>query len=133
MSSARGREESRKASDTRSNEVSELLASAKGDIDLPSLSLVAQELENELVVVNDDFALQDGRANEVDPEELDDSRDGVNRRLREQARRTSIRGSLERMTLFFKLPAPGYLWSRPEVLFFGESTDCISTVAYHLP
>ena len=133
MSSARGRGESRKVSDTRSNEVSELLTSAKGDIDLPSLSPVAQELENELVVVNDDFALQDGRANEVDPEELDGSQDGVNRRLREQARRTSIRGSLERMTLFFKPPAPGYLWSRPEVLFFGESTGCISKVAYHLP
>ena len=83
--------------------------------------------------MNDDFALQGGHVNEVDPEELDASEEGVARRLKEQVRRASIRRSLERMTLYFKLPAPGYLWSRPQVLIFGGSTTCISELTRHLP
>jgi len=84
-------------------------------------STVADKLEDGLVVVNDDFALLDGPPNEIDPEELDASEEAVKRRLAEKARRDSIRQSLERMTLFFRLPDPEYLFSRPQVLFFGES------------
>ena len=83
--------------------------------------------------MNDDFALQGGHSNEVDPEELDTSEKGVARRFKEQARRASIRRSLKRMASFFELPVPGYLWSRPQVLFFGESTTPISELARHLP
>jgi len=84
-------------------------------------SIVAEELEDELVVVNDDFVLLDGPSNEIDPEELDASAGAVRRRAAEKARRGGIRQSLERMTLFFRLPGPEYLFSRPQVLFFGKS------------
>ena len=90
------------------------------------LPTVAQELENELIIVNDGFALLDGPSNEVDPEELDDSEKGVKRRTSEQVRRDAIRHNLERMSLFFKVPEPEYLWSGPQVLFFGKPTSLIS-------
>jgi len=83
-------------------------------------STVAEKLEDGLVAVNDDFALLDGPPNEIDPEELDASEGAVKRRLAEKARRDSIRQSLERMTLHFRLPDPEYLFSRPQVLFFGK-------------
>jgi len=87
---------------------------------------VANELDRELVIVNGDFALLDGPSNEVDPEKLDNSEQAAKRRAAEKERRDAIRGSLERMTLFFKLPHPGTLWSRPQVLFFGKSTILIT-------
>jgi hypothetical protein len=96
-------------------------------------SIVAEELEKELVVVNDNFALLDGRSTEIDPEELDDSEEGVRRRIAEQVRRGAVRGGLERMSLFFKVPKPGFLWSKPQVLFFGKSTTLISKPMGHLP
>jgi len=83
--------------------------------------------------VNNEFALLDGPSNEVDPERLDTSDAGVKRRNREQARRAAIRRSLEQMTLLFRLPKPGFLWSRPQVLFYGESTVLISKFINHLP
>ena len=92
---------------------------------------VAQELENGLVVVNGDFALIEGPPNEVDPRELDASEMAAKRRTVEQGRREAIRGSLERMTLFFRRPEPGYLWSRPQVLFYGELTVLISKPIGH--
>jgi len=92
-----------------------------------------EELESELVVVNDDFALMDGPANEVDPEELDASPEAAKRRSVEQVRRAAIRGSLERMTLLFKIPKPGFLWSRPQTLFFGKLTASTSKLVRHLP
>ena len=94
---------------------------------------VADKLENELVVVNDGFALQDGPSNEVDLKKLDLSEAAVKRRLAEQARRGAIRGSLERMTLFFKVPTPKFQWSRPQALFLGESTALVSKSIRHLP
>lgn len=96
-------------------------------------STVAEELEDGLVVINDDFALLDGPSNEIDPEELDASEAAVKRRIAEQARRDGIRRSLERMTLLFRLPEPGYLWSRPQVLFFGKSIIWTSKPIGHLP
>lgn len=84
--------------------------------------IVAQELENELVIVNDDFALQSGPPNEIDPEELGASEEAVKQRIVERARREGIRTSLERMTLFFKVPEPKHLWTRPQTLFFGKPT-----------
>ena len=81
---------------------------------------VAQELENGLVVANDDFALLEGSSNETDPEELDASEMAAKHRTTEQVRREAVRRSLERMTLFFKRPGPGYRWSRPQVLFYGK-------------
>ena len=87
---------------------------------------VAEELDNELVIANEGFALLDGPSNEIDPEELDNSERAVKRRIAEKARRDAIRRSLERMTLFFKVPEPGLLWSRPQTLFFGESTILIA-------
>jgi len=83
-------------------------------------SIVAEEFEDELVVVNDDFALLDGPSIEIDPEELDASGKAIKRRAAETARREGIRRSLERMTLCFRLPKPGYLFSRSQALFFGE-------------
>ena len=83
--------------------------------------------------MNDDFALQEGPSNEVDPKELDASPKAVERRLKEQERRGAIREGLERMTLFFKIPGPGYLWSGPQTLFFGKSTALFSKSIGHLP
>jgi len=94
---------------------------------------VTQELENGLVVVNDDCALLEGPPNEIDPGELDASKMAAERRAVEQGRREAIRGSLERMTLFFRRPEPGYFWSRPQVLFYGKLTDLISKQIGHLP
>jgi len=93
---------------------------------------VAQELENGLVAVSDDFALLEGPPNEVNPRELDASGMAAKRRAVEQGRREAIRGSLERMTLFFRRPEPGYLWSRPQVLFYGKPTALISKPIGHL-
>jgi len=84
-------------------------------------------------VVNDGFALLEGPSNEVDPEKLDVSEAAVNRRLKEQARRGAIRGSLERMTLFFKIPTAKFQWSRPQALVLGKSTTLISKLLGHLP
>ena len=95
--------------------------------------IVSEILENELAVVNDDTALLVGHAAEVDPEELDDSEIGVKQRAGEKVRREAIRASLERMTLHFKLPHPGSLWTRPQVLFFGEQAALISIFIDHLP
>ena len=83
--------------------------------------------------MNGSFALLDGHSNEIDPEGLDGSEEGAKRRVTEQGRREAIRGSLERMTLLFKVPAPGHLWSRPQVLFFGEPTTLISKMISRLP
>ena len=94
---------------------------------------MADELERELVVVNDGPTLLDGPSNVADPEELDASEEAAKRRLVEQARRGAIRESLERMTLFFKTPRPKYLWSGPQVLFFGKSTVLISKLMDCLP
>jgi len=94
---------------------------------------VAEELDSELVIVNDGFALLDGPSNEIDPEELDGSEQAAKRRIAEKARRDAIRGSLERMTLFFKVPKPWVLWSRPQTLFFGKSTTLIAKTMGHLP
>ena len=71
--------------------------------------------------------------NEIDPEKLNASNKAVEQRLREQARRESIRGILERMTLLFELPVPGHLWSRTQILFFGESAALISILTRRLP
>jgi len=76
---------------------------------------VTDELERELAVVND------GPSNVADPEELDASAKAANWRRVEKERRGAIRGSLERMALFFKIPRPNVLWSGPQVLFFGKS------------
>ena len=83
--------------------------------------------------MNDDFALLDGPSNEVDLEKLDVSQAAVKRRLAEQTRRGAIRGSLERMTLLFKIPTPNFQWSRPQTLFLGKSTAFISKSLGHLP
>ena len=97
------------------------------------LPAVLGELDGELVIVNDGFALLDGPSNEIDPEELDGSEQAAKRRIAEKARRDAIRGSLERMTLFFKVPKPWILWSRPQTLFFGESTTLIAKLMGRLP
>lgn len=94
---------------------------------------VVEELDGELVIVNDGFALLDGPSNEIDPEELDGSEQAVKRRIAEKARRDAIRRSLERMTLFFKVPEPWILWSRPQTLFFGKSATLIAKPMGHLP
>lgn len=94
---------------------------------------VAEELVDGLVVANDDAALPEGPSSGIDPEKLGASEAAVRRRAAEQDRRDAIRRSLERMALFFKPPQPGYLWSRPQVLFYGKSTALISRpmVTYH--
>jgi hypothetical protein len=99
----------------------------------PSRYIVAQELENGLVAVNDEFALLEGPLNEIHPGGLDASEIAVKRRAVEQGRREAIRGSLERMTLLFRRPKPGYLWSRPQVLFYGQPTVLIAKPIGHLP
>lgn len=92
---------------------------------------VAQELEDGLVVANDEPALQDGHTNEIDLDELDDSEVAVRRRAAEKERRESIRESLERMTLFLRVPKPGHLWTKPQVLFYGKSNPSISKLVCH--
>ena len=92
-----------------------------------------RRLEKELVAVNDDSALLDGHPNEIGPEELDDSEVAVRQRAAEKVRREAIRGSLEQMSLYFKVRQPKYSWKRPQVLFFGESTALISKFIGHLP
>ena len=84
-------------------------------------------------MVNDEFALQDGPPTEIDPNELDASPEAVRRRIVEKGRRGAIRNTLERMTLLFKVPEPEYLWTRPQVLFFGKSTALISKPIGHSP
>jgi hypothetical protein len=56
-----------KASGICSNEVSESLTSAQKLMPTNHRATVAQELENGLVVVNDDFALLEGPLNEIHP------------------------------------------------------------------
>lgn len=97
------------------------------------LPTVAEELENELVAANDEPALMDGPGNGIDPEELDASPEAAKRRIVEQARRAAVRESLERMTLLFKIPNPGFLWSRPQTLFFGKLTALTSKLVGHSP
>jgi len=94
---------------------------------------VADELERELVVVNDGPVLLDGPSNVADPEELEASEAAEKRRRVEQERRAAIRGSLERMATFFKIPRPNVLWSGPQVLFFGKLTALILKLMDHLP
>ena len=83
--------------------------------------------------MNDDFALKGGHSAEVDPKVLDNSEMGVKQRAEEKERREAIRESLEWMTLYFKLPHPGFLWTRPQVLFFGEPAALTPILIGHLP
>ena len=126
MSSARGVTVRRQAPGTCSNEVSKPPTSTKMDTGQTLFSTVVRELDDGLVVTNDSFALMDGSSSGVDPEDLDASKAAVKHRAAEHARRGAIRRSLERMTLFFKRPRPRYLWSRPQVLFYGKPTALIS-------
>ena len=100
---------------------------------IESYPQVAEELVDGLVVANDDVALLEGSPSGTDPEKLGASKGAVRRRGAEQGRRNAIRESLERMALLFKVPRPGYRWSRPQVLFYGKSTILISRpmVTYH--
>ena len=51
----------------------------------------------------------------------------------DQKRRDIAHGCLERMTLFFRRPNPGYYWTRYEVLIYGKPTALISRPVNYLP
>ena len=93
-------------------------------------STVKERLENELVVVNDDVTLLDGRTAEIDLEELDDSELAVKQRKAEKERREGIRETLEQISLYFKVPRRKFLWTKPQVLFFGESALISKFIGY---
>jgi hypothetical protein len=55
------------------------------------------------------------------------------KRVMEQERRDATRGCLERLTLFFRRPNPGYFWTRPQVLFYGKPAALTSRPVSCLP
>ena len=114
----------------RSKEVSDHSPPYKIDPNSASFRVVALKLENELVAVNDSPVLLKILSRRAGPGKLGTS--GEQTRCRNRA--TDIRGVLERMSLFFKLPDqqfPG--WSKQRIIFFGERTELISelTITYH--
>lgn len=82
-------------------------------------------------MVNDTVALRGGPSIKANPENLDDSAEGVRHRRVEKERRDASHETLGRMSFFFKA-LPRSL-SRNEVLFFGKPTNLISdrSIAYH--